>query len=133
MRFWSLGPALGLTLFDAGARRAAKAQAVASYDATVGAYRETVLAAFEDVEDNLAAERLLAEEAERQRAAVAAAQRSLDISLNQYRAGLVSYLQVATQQTALLTNERTAVSLTARRFAAAVQLVRALGGGWHAE
>jgi NodT family efflux transporter outer membrane factor (OMF) lipoprotein len=132
-RVWSVGPALALTLFDAGARRAAKAQAVASYDVTVAAYRQTVLAAFQDVEDNLAAQRLLAAEAEQQRAAVAAAQRSLDISLNQYRAGLVSYLQVATQQTALLTNQRTAVSVTARRFAAAVQLVGALGGGWNAE
>jgi outer membrane protein TolC len=131
MRVWSVGPALATTLFDAGARRAAKAQAVAGYDVTVATYRQTVLAAFQDVEDNLAAERLLAAEAEQQRAAVAAAQRSLDISLNQYRAGLVSYLQVATQQTALLTNQQTAVSVTARRFAAAVQLVRALGGGWN--
>jgi NodT family efflux transporter outer membrane factor (OMF) lipoprotein len=131
MRVWSVGPALALTLFDAGARHAAKAQAVASYDVTVAAYRQTVLAAFQDVEDNLAAERLLAAEAEQQRSAVAAAQRSLDISFNQYRAGLVSYLQVATQQTALLTNQRTAVSVTARRFDATVQLVRALGGGWN--
>jgi NodT family efflux transporter outer membrane factor (OMF) lipoprotein len=133
MRAWSVGQALALTLFDAGARRAAKAQAVANYDVTVAAYRQTVLGAFQDVEDNLAAERLLAAEAEQQRAAVAAAQRSLDISLNQYRAGLVSYVEVATQQTALLTNQRTAVSVTARRFAAAVQLVRALGGGWNAD
>jgi NodT family efflux transporter outer membrane factor (OMF) lipoprotein len=133
MRVWSVGPALAVTLFDAGARRAAKAQAVAGYDVTVATYRQTVLAAFQDVEDNLAAEGLLAAEAEQQRAAVAGAQRSLDISLNQYRAGLVSYLQVATQQTALLTNQRTAVSVSARRFAAAVQLVLALGGGWDEE
>jgi NodT family efflux transporter outer membrane factor (OMF) lipoprotein len=133
MRFWSVGPALALTLFDGGARRAAKAQAVASYDEMVGAYRQTVLAAFQDVEDNLAAEHLLAEEAERQTAAVTAAQRSVEISLNQYRAGLVSYLQVAVQQTALLNNQRAAVSLTGRRFAAAVQLVRALGGGWNGD
>jgi NodT family efflux transporter outer membrane factor (OMF) lipoprotein len=130
MRAWSVGPALALTVFDAGARRAAKAQAVASYDEMVAAYRQSVLSAFQDVEDNLAAERLLAEEAEREQAAVTAAQRSLEISLNQYRAGLVSYLQVATQQTALLTNQRTAVSLAGRRFVATVQLVRALGGGW---
>jgi NodT family efflux transporter outer membrane factor (OMF) lipoprotein len=129
-RFWSVGPALAATLFDGGARRAAKAAAVAAYDETVAAYRQTVLAAFQDVEDNLAAQRLLADESEREQAAVAAAQRSLDISMNQYRAGLVSYLQVATQQTALLANQRAAVSLTARRFVAAVQLVRALGGGW---
>jgi len=127
---WSVGPALAMTLFDGGARRAAKTQAVAGYDEMVGAYRQTVLSAFQDVEDNLVAERLLAEEAGRQAAAVAAAHRSLEISLNQYRAGLVSYLQVATQQTALLTNQRAAVSLTGRRFIAAVQLVRALGGGW---
>jgi outer membrane protein TolC len=69
----------------------------------------------------------------RREQAVAAAQRSLDISLNQYRAGLVSYLQVATQQTALLTNQRAALSVMARRYAAAVQLVRALGGGWNAK
>jgi len=129
-RAWSVGPALALTLFDAGARRAAKAQAVASYDETAGVYRQTVLSAFQDVEDNLSAEHLLADEADREQAAVTAAQRSLDISLNQYRAGIVSYLQVATQQTALLTSQRAAVSLTGRRFVAAVQLVRALGGGW---
>jgi NodT family efflux transporter outer membrane factor (OMF) lipoprotein len=129
-RFWSVGPALALTLFDGGARRAAKGGAVASYDETVAVYRQTVLAAFQDVEDNLVAERLLADEAERQQAAVAAAQRALDISVNQYRAGTVSYLQVATQQTVLLTNQRSALSATARQFVAAVQLVRALGGGW---
>jgi NodT family efflux transporter outer membrane factor (OMF) lipoprotein len=131
MGFWSVGPALAATLFDAGARRAAKAGAVANYDGTVAAYRQTVLVAFQDIEDNLAAERLLAAEAERQRVAVAAAQRALDISLNQYGAGTVSYLQVAIQQTALLANQRTAVSVTARQFVAAVQLVRALGGGWN--
>lgn len=130
MRFWSVGPALALTLFDAGARRSVKAQAVASYDATVAIYRETVLAAIQDVEDNLAAEKLLKDEAERQRTATAAAQRSLDISMNQYRAGIVSYLQVETQQTALLTSQRAALAVNERQFVAAVQLVRALGGGW---
>jgi NodT family efflux transporter outer membrane factor (OMF) lipoprotein len=130
MRFWSVGPSLALTIFDGGARRAARAAAVASYDETVGAYRETVLAAFQDVEDNLAAQRLLGAEAERQRSAVAAAQRSVEISLNQYRAGIVSYLQVAVQQTALLTNQRALLAVDARRFVAAVQLVRALGGEW---
>jgi NodT family efflux transporter outer membrane factor (OMF) lipoprotein len=132
-RFWSVGPSLAFTLFDAGARRAVKAQAVASYDQTTATYRQTVLTAFQEVEDNLAAERLLTDEAERQRAAVAAAQRSLDISENQYRAGLVSYLQVATQQTALLTNQRAAVSVMERRYVTAVQLVRALGGGWNGD
>jgi NodT family efflux transporter outer membrane factor (OMF) lipoprotein len=131
MHVWSVGPALALTLFDAGARRAVKAEAIASYDQTVAGYRQTVLAALQDVEDNLAAERLLTAEVEQQREAVAAARRSVDISLNQYRAGLVSYLQVATQQAALLNNERNAVSVTLRRFVATIQLVRALGGGWN--
>ena len=133
MRVWSVGPTIAATLFDAGARRAVKAGAVAGYDETVAEYRQTVLTAFQEVEDNLAAEHLLSEEAERQNEAVVAAQRSLDISLNQYRAGLVSYLQVATQQTALLTNQRALVSLTARQFVTAVQLVRALGGGWNGD
>jgi multidrug efflux pump len=129
-RFWSVGPSLALTLFDAGARRAAKRGTEAAYDETVAEYRSTVLTAFQEVEDNLAAQRLLAEEVQRQHAAVAAAQRALDISVNQYRAGLVSYLQVATQQTALLVNQRALMSLSARRYAAAVTLVRALGGAW---
>jgi NodT family efflux transporter outer membrane factor (OMF) lipoprotein len=132
VRFWSVGPALALTIFDAGARHAVKAQAVASYDATVAVYRQTVLGAFQDVEDNLAAQRLLRDEAERQRAATAAAQRSLDISMNQYRAGTVSFLQVETQQTALLTSQRSELAVAERQFVAAVQLVRALGGGWGA-
>ena len=131
-RIWSLGPALAATVFDGGARRAARAGAVAAYDEQVGAYRQVVLTAFQDVEDNLAAERLLAQESARQQAAVAAAQRALDVSLNQYRAGLVSFLPVATAQSTLLTDERTLVALTARRFAAAVQLIEALGGGWDA-
>lgn len=130
-RFWSIGPSLALTAFDAGARRAVKAEAIAGYDEAVATYRQTVLGAFEDVEDNLAAVRLLAAEAERQQAAVAAARRSLDISLNQYRAGTVSYLQVETQQTALLTNQRAALAVTERQFVASVQLVRALGGSWN--
>jgi NodT family efflux transporter outer membrane factor (OMF) lipoprotein len=118
-RFWSLGPALALTLFDGGARQAARAGAHAAFDEATDAYRQAVLTAFQDVEDNLAAQRLLADESQRQQAAVGAAQRALDISLNQYRAGLISYLQVAVAQTALLTNERTLVALTERRFSAA--------------
>jgi NodT family efflux transporter outer membrane factor (OMF) lipoprotein len=129
-RFWALGATLTQTLFDAGARRAASDQARAAYDATVAEYRESVLAAFQDIEDNLAALRVLNEEARTQAAAVDAAQRSLDISTNQYRAGLVSYLQVVTAQTAALTNRRAALNTLERRFVASVQLVKALGGGW---
>jgi outer membrane protein TolC len=126
----ALGATLTQTLFDAGARRAASDQARAAYDATVAEYRESVLAAFQDIEDNLAALRVLNEEARTQAAAVDAAQRSLDISTNQYRAGLVSYLQVVTAQTAALTNRRAALNTLERRFVASVQLVKALGGGW---
>jgi NodT family efflux transporter outer membrane factor (OMF) lipoprotein len=128
--FWSVGPTLAYTLFDGGARRAVKAGAVAAYDVTVGGYRETVLTAFQDVEDNLAAQRLLADEFNHQQLAVTAAQQALDISLNQYRAGLISYLQVAVEQAQLLNNQRSALSITGRRYGAAVGLVRALGGGW---
>jgi NodT family efflux transporter outer membrane factor (OMF) lipoprotein len=129
-RFWTLGPALALTVFDGGARRAARANAYAVYDEEAGSYRQVVLSALQDVEDNLAAEHLLALEAERERQAVAAAQTALDVSLNQYRAGLVSYLPVATAQSTLLSNQRALVNLDARRFDAAVQLIKALGGGW---
>jgi NodT family efflux transporter outer membrane factor (OMF) lipoprotein len=131
--FWSVGPTLAYTLFDGGARRAVKAGAVAGYDVTVGAYRETVLAAFQDVEDNLAAQRLLAEEFDHQQLAVTAAQQALDISLNQYRAGLISFLQVAVEQAQLLNNQRSALSITGRRFGTAVGLIRALGGGWNGQ
>ena len=89
-----------------------------------------MLSAFQDVEDNLAAQRLLAEETTHQQLAVTAAQQALDISLNQYRAGLISYLQVAIEQAQLLNNQRSALSITGRRYAAAVGLIRALGGGW---
>jgi outer membrane protein TolC len=127
---WTLGPALAATVLDGGARRAARAGAVAAYDAQVAAYRQLVLTAFQEVEDNLAAERLLGQESTRQQAAVDAAQRALDVSLNQYRAGLVSFLPVATAQATLLADQRTLVALNARRFASAVQLIEALGGGW---
>jgi NodT family efflux transporter outer membrane factor (OMF) lipoprotein len=128
--FWSVGPTLAYQLLDGGARRAVKAGAVAAYDVTIGSYRETVLTAFQDVEDNLAAQRLLAEEFDHQQLAVTAAQQALDISLNQYRAGLISYLQVAIEQAQLLNNQRSALSITGRRYGAAVGLIRALGGGW---
>ena len=128
------GPRWHSPCSDAGARRAAHARATASYDEAVGAYRETVLGAFaQDVEDNLAAQRLLSDESARQQAAVAAARQALDISLNQYRAGLINYLQVAIGQTTLLSNQRAEVSLSARRYAAAIALIRAVGGGWNGQ
>jgi NodT family efflux transporter outer membrane factor (OMF) lipoprotein len=131
-RFWSLGPALAETLFDYGRRSAAADQALAAYDQSVAAYRETVLEGFQEVEDNLAALRILEAEAAVQDDAVRAARESVTLALNQYKAGTVSYLGVVVLQATLLSNERTAVGIQGRRLAAAVGLIRALGGGWSA-
>jgi NodT family efflux transporter outer membrane factor (OMF) lipoprotein len=130
-RFWALGPALAGTIFDAGLRRAQSAQAVAAYDASVATYRQTVLAGFQEVEDNLAALRILAQQATAQEAAVAASRRSVELSLNQYKAGTINYLNVVTAQAAQLANELSAVDVLGRRLTASVVLIKALGGGWH--
>jgi NodT family efflux transporter outer membrane factor (OMF) lipoprotein len=129
--FWALGPmALAATLFDAGARKAQTEQAMAAYDGTVAFYRQTVLTGFQDVEDNLAALRILDEEAQMQDQAVNYAHESVTLTTNQYRAGIVSYLNVVTAQTIALTNERAAITISGQRLNAAVLLVKALGGGW---
>jgi outer membrane protein TolC len=104
----------------------------AAYDATVAAYRETVLTAMQQVEDNLAALRILATEADKVQQTIQAASRALDISTAQYRAGTVSYLPVITSQTTLLGADLTAVTLLTRRLTASVLLIQALGGGWNA-
>ena len=130
--FWSIGPALAQSIFDAGLRRAQTEQAIAAYDATVAQYRQAVLAGFQEVEDNLAALRILGEEAEVQEAAVRAARESVLLTTNQYKAGIVSYINVVTVQTTQLSNERTAMGILGRRLVAAVTLVKALGGGWSA-
>jgi len=131
-RFWSIGPQLAQTLFDAGLRRAQTAQAVANYDASVAAYRQTVLAGFADVEDQLAALRILEREAAAQDDVVASAREALALTLNQYKAGTVSYLNVVTEQATALQNERNAVSIFGSRMTYSVALVKALGGGWTA-
>jgi NodT family efflux transporter outer membrane factor (OMF) lipoprotein len=131
-RFWSIGPSLSETLFDAGLRRAQSDSAVAAYDASVATYRQTVLTGFQQVEDNLAALRILEQEAEVQDAAVQAARQSVILITNQYKAGTVSYLDVVVAQAAALTNERSAVDIQGRRITASVLLVKALGGGWMA-
>jgi NodT family efflux transporter outer membrane factor (OMF) lipoprotein len=129
--FWALGPmTLAATLFDAGARKAQTEQAMAAYDGTVAFYRQTVLTGFQDVEDNLAALRILDEEAQMQEQAVNSAHESVTLTTNQYRAGFVSYLNVVTAQTIALTNERAAITIGGQRLTAAVLLVKALGGGW---
>ena len=131
-RFWSLGADLAQTVFDAGARTAQTAQAIAAYDAQVATYRQTVLSGIKEVEDNLAALRILHEEATVQADAVAASRQAVTIALNQYKAGTVSYLNVVTAQTTALSNERSASDILGRRLVATVLLIGALGGGWHA-
>jgi NodT family efflux transporter outer membrane factor (OMF) lipoprotein len=129
-RFWSVGPQLAQSLFDAGRRRAEIRQAHAVYDETVARYRQTVLTAFQQVEDSLAQLRVLEEEANAEAVAVKSAEQTLDLSTIQYRGGLASYLQVITAQTSLLQNQRTAVQIQTRRKVASVALIEALGGGW---
>lgn len=129
-RFWSVGPSLAETIFDGGLRRATMDQYRASYDSTVATYRETVLAAFQQVEDNLAALRLLSQDIEQQDAAVEAATRSLNEATTRYTAGLDPYLNVISAQTILLTDEQAAVNFRMQQMVASVQLIKALGGGW---
>jgi len=131
-RFWSVGSQLAETLFDAGRRRGVVAGQRAAYDATVAAYRGTVLTAMQQVEDNLAALRILAVEAEKVQQTVHAAQRTLDISTAQYRAGTASYLPVITSQATLLNAQVVEVNLLTRRLTASALLIEALGGGWNA-
>ncbi len=131
-RFWSVGPSISEIVLDGGLRRAQTDQARAAYDASVATYRQTVLAAFQGVEDNLAALRILEDEARVEDEAVKAAQQSEALTTNQYKAGIVSYLNVITTQTIRLTDEVTAVQILGRRMTAAVLLIQALGGGWNA-
>jgi NodT family efflux transporter outer membrane factor (OMF) lipoprotein len=120
------------TVFDAGRRRAVSDEARAAYDQSVANYRETVLGAFQEVEDNLAALRLLEDEAKTQDAAVASAQHSLLLSTNRYKGGVATYLEVITAQSIALTDQRVAVEIAGRRMTASVSLIKALGGGWNA-
>jgi NodT family efflux transporter outer membrane factor (OMF) lipoprotein len=127
---WSLGGSAIEMLFDAGRRHAVTQQARDNYEQQVANYRQSVLNAFQEVEDNLAALRILDQESTVQARAVAAAQRSLNISTNRYKGGVTTYLEVLTAQTTQLTNERTQEDITTRQYAASVQLILALGGGW---
>ena len=129
-RFWSVGPSLAETVFDAGLRRATVRQYQANYDQTVANYRQTVLTAFEQVEDNLAALRILSQSIEEQDAAVEAAARSLQEAEVRYKAGLDPYLNVIVAQTTLLNDQQAALNFRAQEMVASVQLIKALGGGW---
>jgi outer membrane protein TolC len=127
---WSLGASAFETLFDAGRRHALTDQARDLYQAQVALYRQSVLVAFQDVEDNLAALRILSDEADAQAAAVEAARESLALSNKRYKGGVTTYLEVLTAQTIQLTNERMQADIATRRCLASVQLIKALGGGW---
>ncbi len=127
---WSAGGSAVMPLFDAGRRRANMDQAIAFYDETVANYRETVLTGFQQVEDNVAALRILEHEAQVQEKAVVAAQKYLELANTRYVGGVTSYLEVTTAQSAALSDELTAVNILGRRMVDAVTLVQALGGGW---
>lgn len=129
-RLWAVGPSLDWPIFTGGRLRAQLRGARAAYEETVGQYRQTVLAAFQEVEDQLAAQRLLAAQLEAQTAALVSARHTLEIALNRYKAGLITYLEVVTSQSAALATEQTVVNLRAERLAASVALAKAMGGGW---
>jgi NodT family efflux transporter outer membrane factor (OMF) lipoprotein len=131
-RSFSTGPSLSQTLFDFGRRGAALEGAQAAYDSTVAAYRQTVLSAFQEVEDDLANLHYLAEEAVQEQDAVVASQQALSLEMDRYRAGTDSYLNVITTQTIALGDQQTAITILQRQMSAAVDLVKALGGGWDA-
>jgi multidrug efflux system outer membrane protein len=129
-RFWAAGPTLTLPIFQGGRLRANLHMAKAGYDETVANYRQSVLTAFAEVEDNLAGQTLLASQSQEQSAALQAARRQLAIANNRYRDGLITYLEVATAENTALNIERTAVQLHGQRLISTVALVKALGGGW---
>ena len=131
-RLWAIGPSMSLPLFEGGRNRAGLARARAVWEETVAHYRQTVLTAVQEVEDQLAARRLLAAQANAETSALTAARRALEISSNRYRGGLVTYLEVATAQQNALDRERAVARLRGEQQVAAVALVKALGGGWEA-
>lgn len=129
-RVWSVGTSMSELVFDAGLRKATVQQYRAAYDSSVAGYRQTVLAAFQQVEDNLASLRILGQEIEQQDTAVNSAQRNLGLATDRYKLGIDPYLNVITAQTTLLTNQQTAVNLRIQQMNSSVQLIEALGGGW---
>ena len=132
-RFWSIGPSINFPLFEGGLLRANLRQVKAAYDEVVARYRQSVLTAFAEVEDNLAAQQLLVAEHEAEAAALQSARKTLEIANNRYRAGLVTYLEVATAQNAALDLERTAVRLRGDQLVTTVALIKSLGGGWRVQ
>jgi outer membrane protein TolC len=131
-RAWSVGAGLAETIFDAGQRKATVEQFRADYDNTVAKYRQTVLAAFQQVEDNLSTLRILAHQVEQQETVVKSSERYLTLATDRYKLGIDSYLNVITAQTTYLVNRQTLVNLRTQQMTASVQLVEAVGGGWDA-
>jgi len=131
-RYWSVGPTASETIFDGGLRKATVAQNTALYNADVASYKQTVLAALQQTEDNLASLRLLTQEIEQEQKTVASAQRNLDVASARYKTGLDQYLNVFTAQTILLTNQQAVIMLRVQQMTSTVQLIEALGGGWNA-
>jgi NodT family efflux transporter outer membrane factor (OMF) lipoprotein len=129
-RVWSIGGTLSETIFDAGLRRATVNQFIATYNAALAAYRQTVLTAFQQVEDSLAGVRILSQEVVKQKQAVQSAETQLKLELGRYETGIDPYLSVVIAQTTLLTNQQTLVSAQISEMTSAVQLILALGGGW---
>jgi NodT family efflux transporter outer membrane factor (OMF) lipoprotein len=128
--YWMAGAAASEVIFDAGKRKAVTRQAWATYRSNAATYRETVLAAFQQVEDNIASLRILSVETGQQDVAIRAAQKNLDLAVQRYRLGINSYLNVITAQISLLSNQQTAISIRMQQMTSSVQLIMALGGGW---
>jgi NodT family efflux transporter outer membrane factor (OMF) lipoprotein len=129
-RFWSVGPSISESVYDGGLRRATVNQYIATYNANVAAYRQSVLTAFQQVEDSLAEVRLLSDQIRRQQEAVDSSQRFLRLELGRYRTGIDSYLDVVIAQTTLLSNQQALANLQVQEMTASVQLIESLGGGW---
>ncbi len=129
-RFWSIGPSFSQTIFNGGLYRAQLQQFTATYNADVATYRQTVLTAFQQVEDFLAATRILSQQIIKQREAVDFAQKSLDLEMGRYQTGIDPYIDVTVSQTTLLTNQETLATLQIQEMTGAVELIQALGGGW---
>jgi outer membrane protein TolC len=130
-RFWSVGPSVSETIFDAGLRRAVVNQYVAAYNAGLAAYRQTVLSAFQQVEDSLAALRILTQQIQQQHRAVESARLALDLETKRYETGLDPYIDVVTEQNSLLAAQQVLAEIEIQRMTASVQLIEALGGGWN--
>jgi len=129
-RLWSIGPSLSETIFDAGLRRATVNQFIATYNADVAGYRQTVLTAFQQVEDYLAAERILSQQTDKQKEAVASAQEFFNLEYDRYQTGIDPYIDVLTAQNTLLADQQSLANLETQRMTSVVQLITALGGGW---